>query len=306
MKSSSSYPDSYYDCELVTAARWHDSIGDIALEQVTLEQLASRGLSVMPADKPSNKAPAVIGPGAILTGERQGIWWNALKDYHASGCHILNSVSVASEGDFSYLKDYLYVSVRDYLSWDKVSPFCDAVVMPCPTVLMEAPDIEQYRGYPNAHHLDEACRGEFCILDRGLANIKTDIPSVNVNTRPWMGEAKGVEFFHRNPRVLAAYVSAASFVFCSTLHLSIIACAVGTPFVYYETGSHGKGWNYWGRAEFYDCMVSSHEELTLKKVESLSGKFSAVRASEKGLAETHIGNIFRAIVHGNRRNECCP
>lgn len=287
-----------YDCELLTAGMWHDSLGDIALQQVSQNLLTRRGFSVLITDTATGLVPAIIGPGAILTGEREGLWWNSLCNFHANGANILNAVSVASNGDFNFLSEYLYVSVRDFASCQRLQDFCDVEVVPCPTVLMPRPSLSFYVNLIGCKFLT---KDNYYIIDRGIVPRNTSKDYMEINTRPWSGGGCPT-FNHRNPNVLAAAIAKADYVYCSTLHLSIIAMAMGTPFLYYEP-SDQKGTHYWRRADFEECIVRSKADLTEERLNSITDKFNVTRDEEQQAARRHIGRISRHLTE--ERSKCC-
>ncbi len=132
--------------ELLTVGLWHDSIGDIALMQATIQQLAMRGVPVVPASYASGQKTCIIGGGHLLVTNRSPSrnWWKALQVYHLEGPHILNAVGVhedGGDGTFDFLKDYLYVSVRDDYSKNILQRYVEHVVsVPCTAVLLRKPN----------------------------------------------------------------------------------------------------------------------------------------------------------------------
>lgn len=278
-------------CELLTAGLWHDSIGDLLLMQTTHKLLARRGICVELVDGVSGARPAIIGPGAVLTGERKGVWWDTLAPFHAQGPHVLNAVGVASSGDFSYLGDYRYVSVRDHRSASLIADYCEPHVVPCPVTLTPIPPIAYYRGLLNCGFIKRAER--FTVVDRELYDLEIGGNVIKVDTRPWQG-GHAPSFKHRNPNVLAAVVHEADFVFASTLHLSILALAMGTPFIYWEPRCRNKGRDYWGRAGAPELIVHERDDL-LTQVESAKELFADLRQREQIAAKQHIDKVAEAV-----------
>jgi hypothetical protein len=279
-------------CDLVTAAGWHDSIGDLACTMVTANELGARGIAVTQQDCPRPFLPAVIGPGALLVGDggRSGVWWKALEPYHQPGWHLLNAVSANGPGDYSFLRDFIAVSVRDERSAEWVAPYTQAepMVVPCPTVLLPPPDLEYYTNLPNMGKLRTLReRGPFILVDRTILGLVAGKTTVQINTRPWSGGVEA-DFHHRNPNVLAAYCMAAELVVASTLHLSIIAMAVGTPFLIWEQ-ANTKCQAYWERAGFPEVCRKGFGELTDPDViKEVTNKLPRVRHEEQKKAKLHM------------------
>jgi hypothetical protein len=208
-------------------------------------------------------------------------------------------VSVASSGNFEYLRNYLYVSVRDQFAYDRLKNFCDVELVPCTTVLMPHPPMEYIRGLPNCGFLKKAFAKKegYVVVDRGLYALpqKQDPRlRIKVDTRPWMRDGVKPDFAHRNPHILAAVVQGASAVYCTTLHLSIIAMAMGTPFVYYEP-QPGKGMAYWARAGFPECVVQDMVMLNPITLTYLYPKFDETRLMERQAARRHLSHIATLI-----------
>lgn len=273
---------------------WHDSIGDIAIQQVMVEQLALRGVPSIPVSVPSGERTCVIGGGAIIQSSDDGVFGNALAPYKAKGRHVLNSVSVVDNGNYSFLKDYRYVSARDVPSGDRLKKYHNSVVLtPCPVVLMAKPDLNYHRKLPTYGFLDRQIEnGPFYVSDVGVKHDDKERDVIRVDTRPWYERGAEPAFKHRNPIALASVVLAADYAICTSLHLSIICMGMGTPFVYLEP-SDGKGLAYWSRAGAKSFVVKSLDGWDCRSLNR--GQHAEIREHEISKATRHVDNICESL-----------
>lgn len=279
--------------ELLTAGYWHDSIGDIALTQSTLEELARRDVCVLPTLAPSGEVPCVVGGGALLTGDTNGIWADALRPYHTQGRHALNGAAIAQGGDFSYLKEYCYVSVRDQPSFDRIKEWRpDARLVPCVSVLSQPPDLDYLRHMPTYGFLNRALNNPYSVVDARMSkDVEIEGNVIRVDTRPWGLAEKETTYKHRNPVTTLAVLAGAQTAYCATLHLSIMAMAVGTPFACYEP-HFGKIRAYWQRANYTDTITKTPEEIR-RPIDM--NRFIEVREQEQRAAKEHLDLMVAAL-----------
>lgn len=287
--------------ELLTVGLWHDSIGDIALMQATVQQLAMRGVPVIPVSYSSGLKTCIVGGGHLLVTNRtpDRNWWKALKAYHLEGAHILNAVGVHEDGGngtFDFLKNYLYVSVRDDYSKKILQRYVDNVVsVPCVATLLQKPNLEYFRNLPTYRHLDELLDTEYVVIDTEMCDrVKTRYNKCPVDTRPWMSRGGPNRLTHRNPDALLALIAGAKAVVASSLHLSIMAMAMDVPFVYCtKSNTSEKGYHYYERAGLLEAMYSGDDPVDYAI--SLVDKMRSVRAREILLAIRHLDMIVEVL-----------
>jgi hypothetical protein len=99
--------------ELLTAAPWHASTGDVAIARATAAGLAARGVFVTEPVFASCRLPCVIGGGHLLGPAGDPMCGH----FRVAGPHVLNAAGVREDGrDFGYLREYRYLAVRDEFS----------------------------------------------------------------------------------------------------------------------------------------------------------------------------------------------
>jgi len=286
--------------EVLTAGLWHDSIGDIAILQATLQQLAIREIPAIAVNHASGLRTCIVGGGRIIHPQVSGGWKEVLKPFHVPGPHILNGVEVVGDVDadtLSWLNDYRYVSVRDLASLEKVRVARpDAVAVPCTAVLLEPPNQDYCRQLPGLKLLNRLHGSEYAVIDfESVSKWKCPMQSVVVNTRGWNVQDTRAEFQHRNPDALLALLAGARVCVATTLHLSILAMAAGTPFVY-DTGMSGtpdKGRLYWTRAGLPDVLYDGNDPIDAAI--AANGQIFAARRRERDLATKHFDQIARLL-----------
>lgn len=281
--------------EILNAGLWHDSTGDLAIAQSVVQQLGKRGIATIPTTRASGDHPCVVGGGALLTGERDGMWWRTLEPFHAPGRHILNAVTAVSDGDFGYLKDYIYVTTRDEPSRKillKYRP--DAVCVPCTTALMERPDFDYQANLPNHDWLRRLKKKEFILVDvEAVRTAKIREEVITVATRPWIQKGKA-DIVSRHPNDLLAAILVAKAVVAGSLHLSILAVAMGKPTVFVRNGSAWKGDGYWGRAGFKEIMYSGDDPVGYALC--IHDRIGEVNEQERERAAAHMDRIAEVLV----------
>ena len=286
--------------EVLTAGLWHDSIGDIAVLQATLQQLAIREIPAIAVNHASGLRTCIVGGGRIIHPQVSGAWKEILMPFHLPGPHILNGVEIVGKVNahsLSWLKDYRYVSVRDLASLEKVRVARpDAVAVPCSAVLLEPPDQNYCRQLPGLRLLDRLHDSEYAVIDfESVSKWKCPMQSVVVNTRGWNGQDARGEFRHRNPDILLALLAGARVCVATTLHLSILAMAAGTPFVYDIglSGTPDKGRLYWTRAGLLDVLYDGDDPIAAAM--TASEQILAARRKERDAAAEHFDRIARLL-----------
>ncbi len=279
--------------ELLTAGMWHDSIGDLAVMQAMLVELGRRGLPCVPAFKSSGTMPCIIGGGALLSRHRRTRWAHALEPCRVPGPHVLNAVSVDGSGDFHWLREYRYVSVRDPASARHLAPHVQATVVPCPAVLLQPPEID--RTFPTFEFIPAA---PYAVVDCDLAAVPLPgLRKVVVDTRPWAKRSTPASFTHRNPDVLLVVLKQAQLAICNTLHLSILALATGTPFAIDQRSRKCR--DYWSRR--CPALLAPSEALAATAL-ALRDEQQALRLREQAAAHRHLDRIVEIL----REKKCTP
>jgi len=282
--------------EVLTAGLWHDSIGDIAILQATLQQLAIREIPAIAVNHASGLRTCIVGGGRIIHPRASGTWKEVLEPFHVPGPHILNGVEVVGDVDapsLSWLKDYRYVSVRDLASLEKVRVVRpDAVAVPCSAILLDPPNRDYCRQLQGLELLDRLHGSEYAVIDfESASKWKCPMQSVAVNTRGWNVQDTRAKFQHRNPDALLALLAGACVCVATTLHLSILAMAAGTPFVY-DVGMSGtpdKGQLYWTRAGLPDVLYDGNDPIGAAI--AANEQIFAARRRERNAAAKHFDRI---------------
>lgn len=236
--------------ELLTAGSWLYSVGDIATAQATANELAMRGVSVVTMDQATQNRTAVIGGGHVLGHMPH------LNHFIVTGRHILNAVGAHRSGDYGYLREYRYLSVRDHESADIIGQSC--AVVPCPAIMLEPSPIM-------LRELGTRRRGGHVVVHRDLSVARSverqtlDMLVVDpqpLRNCPWPlgGREMPASPF---PTMIIAAMQGAHAVVTRSLHLSIFALCAGVPFACIDLGDEpqsNKLRNYWRRANMEDVM----------------------------------------------------
>lgn len=250
--------------ELLTAGGWLWSLGDIATQKASLIELAKRGVPVIPVDE-SSGATTVIGGGHIV-GHMEH-----LRHFVLPGRHILNAVGVHDTGDWGYLEEYRYISVRDHESAKILGRPCH--IVPCPATMLSPSKIAtrealRNRGGHVVVHRDYHC--EHAVKSRTCSILVVDPQPYLL--RQWYGG--GTEMLSTHcPEVLIAAMKGANCVITRSLHMSIFALCAEVPFCCIDLGNEpqsNKLRNYWHRAGMADVMYDGndpvHHAASLKHV----------------------------------------
>ena len=256
--------------ELITVAPWHDSIGDAAIEQATITAFAEQNIALISRACILNKnRAAIFGGGRVLSPKTKDVLKNdrfamALQQFQIPGPHIINAAEATHGGDYSYLSDYLHVSVRDQHSFNMVKDFCNPILAPCTAAMMTDQYGSLLRRMPGYGWLDRQLDEPYIIVDCDLP-IESELKIVRVDTRYWAERPCKSDIVNpfRRPEVLCTLLEYAEAALCSSLHLSILAAAQKCPFVIHDETQQTKRTRYWKRAGVADkvCCVTFDEML---------------------------------------------
>ena len=274
--------------DLLTAAPWLFSVGDIATHKATANALAERGIASVSVDLPRPDRMTVIGGGHVLGHQPH------LRHFVLNGRHVLNAVGVHATGDYSYLREYKYVSVRDELSAKTIGVPCERV--PCPAILLEPSQLIR-DGFPPRHggavvvHRDPLC-------ERAVAKRAVDF--LVVDPQParkfgWHSGGTDLPITHCPERMIAA-LRGAHCVITRSLHIGIFAMVAGVPFACIDTGDEpqsNKCRGYFRRAEIVDVMTNSDDPI--RHAVGLPYDWLAVRDRERARCERHFDEMAAAI-----------
>jgi hypothetical protein len=274
--------------ELITTGGWMFSIGDVASQQATALELAKRGVPVIPCDESSGERTAVIGGGHVLG------HMSHLKQHVIPGRHILNAVGAHRTGDYSYLTEYRYRSVRDSVSLDIIGG--NAHLVPCPAMLIEPSRfaIEERGRQRGGHivvHRDPHC--ESAMSKRSVDILVVD-PQPN-RRLPWTSGGREMPVTH-SPQMMIAELMGAVCCVTRSLHLAIFALSVGTPFCCLDLGDEpqsNKLREYFRRAGIVDVMYSGQDPV--HHAVSRKHDWKSVATREKIAVREHFDRIARSL-----------
>jgi len=283
--------------ELLTVGLWHDSVGDIALMQATAQQLSIRGVPVMCRSISTGSRPCVVGGGYLLSNITSGMWSHVLRPFQVRGGHFLNAVGVGGRGDYGFVGDWKYVSVRDHVSRDFLAPSLpkdkEIHLVPCPAVLLEVPNVTYLRRCPGGEVMKDLPLQGFVVVDceAEWAHGKIKEPLLPLDTRPWMKKGwlgKPLRNQTRSPEMMMGIMKCAKAVITESLHMSIMAMAVGVPFVVSARGgTAAKPAAYFKRAGIPEIVVKPNANIVNQALE-LHTKMLAVRKLEQDRARKHL------------------
>lgn len=251
----------------------------------------------------TGKRPCVIGGGYVFSHFRTGLWGHVLAPFRIPGAHFLNAVGVGGKADYSYAKDYKYLSVRDEVSRAALAPSLpgkEIRLVPCPAVLLEIPRFGYFRNVPGGEMLKRYKIHEYVVVDveAQWATEFVKEPVVPVDTRPWMKKkwnGRPVEFQTRSPEMVLALMSGAKAVITESLHMSIMAMAINVPFaVSLRGGTAGKPASYFTRAGFSQVMRKPSKSIVGDALRLL-GEMQEVRKAEQGRARQHLDDMVRLM-----------
>lgn len=270
--------------DVLTTANWMFSLGDMATSLATVNALSEMGVPTVAVDEHRGNT-TVIGGGHCLGHMPQ------LKHFIVPGPHLLNAVGVhdTEDADWSYLKEYKYLSVRDQVSADILGIPCHLV--PCPAVLLEPTKQQRISAgvRRNGHivvHKDPVC--ERAIAGRSLGTLHVVDPQPERNI-VWNSGGTIIPIAH-DPRLLIASMEGAHAVVTRSLHLSIFAMAANVPFCCIDTGDEpqsNKMRTYWKRAGIPEVMYDGDNPVH----HAVSVDSMKVREREINLAKDHIESM---------------
>lgn len=242
--------------ELITTAGWMFSVGDIASQQATIAELAKRQVPCIPMDEASGTRTCVIGGGHVLGHMPH------LRQHIVEGQHILNAVGAHATGDFGYLAEYKYRSVRDAISLEIVGGNAD--LSPCPAMLLQPSrqameERSRVRGGQVVVHRDPVC--ERAMELRPIDMLIVD-PQPNRRV-PWNSGGRIFPVTH-SPQLVMAELANATCCVTRSLHLAIFSLAMGTPFACIDLGDEpqsNKMRAYFDRAGMSDVMYDGDDPI---------------------------------------------
>ncbi len=303
---------------VLTAAPWHNSIGDIATEEATLLHLAHAGVAAAPVSVGGTDAEClVIGGGDIIDhGHGHGPgepWSDLLAHFRQPGRHVLNAVGVEPDiidlVDWSFASEYRLVTVRDLVAADRLAERLPKVrARPCPATLLEPLPGDFVTSMPGWEPL-RALGSDYVVVHRHPAVAKVarrvhgrDTPTVAVDPQawrqyPWRGPALQLPWTH-SPAVMLAVVAGARAVVTYSLHLAIFALSQSVPFAVVDLGADDGQSNkirrYLARAGLEDAMNPQGDD-PLRRAESLRARVVAVASAERAEATEHLDDVVRAV-----------
>ncbi|MCO8127432.1 polysaccharide pyruvyl transferase family protein [Acidimicrobiia bacterium EGI L10123] len=177
---------------VLTVAPWHNSIGDIATAEVTIEHLADAGIPARHvSDTDEYVSTLVIGGGNLLNRGDDDRWGRLLRRFRTPGPHILNACGITFDvDDFSFLSDHRLVTVRDLEIANRIRPTRpDVEAVPCPATLLRPYDWDFAIGLPGYEHLSHLRPGEYVVAHRhallAAQSRMTDMPVLVVDAQAW-------------------------------------------------------------------------------------------------------------------------
>ncbi|WP_437226565.1 polysaccharide pyruvyl transferase family protein [Planctomicrobium sp. SH661] len=283
--------------DLICADSWLCNAGDVASALATANGLAERGVPVCRVPDYRGRQ-TIIGGGDLL-----GAGPNA-DLFCPRGPHSLNAVSVrADPGDLSYLQDYRYLSFRDHTSVEKAG-LTNVHVVPCPTVLLSPLPWNVACAVPRWGHLQHHrpknyvvihARAELSGLANGCPDAVIAVEPAPYCWHPW--EAKGWRLpMTHSPELILTVIAGAKAVITLSLHLSILACAVGTPFCVPLRGNpqqSAKVAAYWQRAGLPEVVYDG--DRPVRHALRLQKRIGQVRKTEMVAAKGHLDRLAAAI-----------
>ena len=179
---------------MLTAAPWHNSIGDIATEEATLIHLARAGVAAAPVSVGGTDAEClVIGGGDIIEHDQGGghgePWADLLAHFRQPGRHVLNVVGVEPDiidlVDWSFATDYRLVTVRDLVAADRLAGYLPNVrARPCPATLLEPLPLDFVTSMPGYGPLREL-GSDYVVVHRHPAVAGTPAVRTGATPPPW-------------------------------------------------------------------------------------------------------------------------
>lgn len=220
---------------------------------MTITALARRGVPIDTQPSRTDCFRNIIGGGHLLG------YQSHLKQHVVHGPHILNAAGVHANGDYSYIKEYLYVAVRDQVSRDILGR---GDLVPCPAMLLSA----QARRDAFSEEKSRLRDGHIVLhrdplVERSMAKQCADILVVDPqpNRRvPWNSGGREMPVTH-SPYLMFQEILGAYCVVTRSLHLAIFALAAAVPFCCIDLGDEpqsNKMREYFRRAGIPQVMYS--------------------------------------------------
>lgn len=229
----------------------YDSIssntGDIAIGVAIQQGLEKRGIQadiINPFDDTSHLAPLIVGGGQLLRDPGDDFY----DHFRVKGKHILNSVGVSGTKDFSYLKNYRYLSARSTeeaeIIRSQTGKHVD--VLPCTTTILESPhyEIDGLSLKPGEkvvgiHLVPDTLLmcPELIEIINAIPHKKVFIPFTHYNYDKSFMESlpldkrNAIMLDKLEPLELHSVLSQMSYVVVSSLHASIFSYSQDVPFI---------------------------------------------------------------------------
>ena len=165
-----------------------------------------------------------------------------------------------------------------------------------PAVLLEKPTFSYFRNLPGCELLKKHKLHDYVVADIEADWLSGTIsePIIPVDTRPWMKKTwkgKPIALQTRSPDVILALMSGAKAVITESLHMSIMAMAMGTPFAVSHRGAtSAKPLAYFNRAGFPEAFRPASGSI-VKEALAMADTMLGVRKEEQDAARKHLDNM---------------
>lgn len=276
--------------ELITVADWMFSVGDIATQKMSSYYLAAQGVPVLEVNEYQYAGnTAVIGGGHLLGFQPH------LKQHVVPGPHVLNAAGVHANGDYGYLKEYKYVSVRDKISRDLAGR---GVLVPCPATLLGSHINSIYRRERSRQRGGQIVVHRDPQVERAMSRQDCDMLIVDPQpnrSNPWTIGGRICRPIH-SPYLMCAELIGAYCVVTRSLHLAIFALAMEVPFCCIDLGDEpqsNKMRHYFDRIGMADVMYDGNNPVhhAVSRKHNLRSKLE----QEAAALRTHFSNMAAAI-----------
>jgi len=249
--------------------------GDIAIGVALIQVLEKRGIKARILDpytyKNDPSRTVIVGGGQLLRDPGDDFY----DKFRIKGKHILNSVGVSGTKDFSYLKDYLYVSTRSTFESNVIKGYVGkgVDVIPCTTTLLESKKytIPGLKSKPGEKVVGIQLVPDVLITCPDIIQIINNIPhkKVFIPFTHYNQDAsfmKNLPFDKTNaimldklePLELHSAMSQMDYVIVSSLHASIFAYTQNVPFIsMYQKKAH----DYFKDRKLDNFVYTNQEQL---------------------------------------------
>ncbi|MFV0445680.1 MAG: polysaccharide pyruvyl transferase family protein [Planctomycetaceae bacterium] len=281
--------------DLLCADAWASNAGDVATALCTANGLAARGIPVCRVPRERGNL-TIVGGGDLLTpGSLTSPLYRDLKSpciYNAVGG---DPAAVAAVGGRASLATAIGLSVRDSQLAAALGGE-GARVAPCPATLIDPLQWDIACSVPRWGALNQYTTKKFIVVHArpecfGVANGAAEhvvaMESAPYTWTRWEAQGWLLPWTHA-PELLASVIAKASAVVTLSLHMSIFALAVGTPFCVLDAGTPQteKCRRYWERAGFGEVMYRGRRPAD--HALSLASKMLAVRSAERIAADEQL------------------